>query len=434
MKALAAWETMPSSDTPAGAEMDRLAEDGWDWFARYTHPKTGLTLHGGAARPDAPEQSSQASLAASGFYLGLLPMAPAQGRVPADEAAERALVTLRFAARSIGHVKGVMLHFVHWDSGKRYGHSEYSVLDTSIFLHGAIVAAGAFGGECARLADELLNRVDWKNLLVEDRHLRRPVISYGFDGEGARLLDHGANVRSSENLMPAVLAAGSRTHRLGPECWYNMSVVRGPGEALHGWTPPPELTRVLNPRHGLFTSYYGLCWMDLRGLHDADGVDLWENARLSALFNREACRRIWATKFSTYRMENGGWWGISAGDGPSADPTRESEYTVSNPVDGDPSGTVWPTAALAAFPWLPRELSQDLVRWKQSPAWQQCRARYGLAPFSLDRNWSARKLLGIDIGSFLINWWNARTGQSHKLWRKHPASAAGIERLEFSHP
>lgn len=432
--------TAPAVNAQVAREIDALADDAWAWFLRYTHPKTGLTLDGGANSADAaapaPDDptTTQASIAATGFYLGLLAAAVTRGQLGKDDAHARALQTLRFARHNIDHVRGVMLHFVHSDTGARFGQSEYSVLDTAIFLHGAIVAGQAFGGDVANIADEMLDRVEWDRLLTEHKPSDRPIMSYGFGGDDRALLPHGADVRSSENLMPLVLAAGSRTHPVDKSCWYNMAVNRNLRVPLHGWTPPPDLAHVLNPSHGLFTAYYGLCWMNLRGLHDADGLDLWSNARTAALFNRQACRQVWAERFQTYRPANGGWWGLSAGDGPSDQRQRHSTYTVPNPIDGDRNGTVWPTAALGAFPWIPAELSQDLPNWRASPWWPRCRGRYGLASFSIDRDWVSGKLLGIDVGSFLLNWWNARLGTVHKLWWEHPVPRQGLHQLEFSHP
>jgi hypothetical protein len=415
------------------ADVHALADDGWAWFVRYTHPQTGLTLDGGANSANAIEPSTQASIAASGFYLSLLPAAAERGLLTKQEARERALVTLRFIRQSVDHVKGVMLHFVHWDTGKRFAQSEYSVLDTAICLHGAIVAGRAFGGEHAKISDELIDRVEWDKLQIKSRRRELPIISYGFHGDDRSLLPHGADVRSSENLLAAILAVGSGAFPLDKTCWYNMSVVRGVSTPIGNWTPPRELAGVLNPHHGLFTSYYGLCWANLHGLHDADGIDLWANARTAALFNRAICRNAWASKFSTYNAAHGGWWGLSAGEGPNPGQPHHSVYTVPNPVEGDPNGTVWPIAALGSFPWIADELASDLPGWKRSDDWAKARGRYGLSSFSVDQNWVAEKLLGIDIGSFLVNWWNFQFGTIHRLWKAHPVAVRGLERLDFSH-
>lgn len=407
-------------------EMDRLADSAWTWFVVNTHPATGLTLDR-AANGSRGKQRTIASLGGTGFYLGLLPIAVERGRLEEKTGAQRAARTMRFVLDSVDHVHGIMLHFVDWAAGRRAGKSEYSLLDTAIFLHGCIVAAQCFGGTVAALADELLERVRWENLKIIDPRSGKGIVAYGFDGATKQILRNGANVRSSENLMPCVLACGSRAHAIGSWCWENMAIVSDLPPRIHDWTPPAEAHGLLNAHHGLFTSYYGLAWMNLSGLHDPDGVDLWSNARRAAIFNRAICREVFSKSFSTYRAENGGWWGLSAGDSPDG-------YVVPDPLVGDHNGTVWPTAALGSFAWLPAELSEDLSSWKKSAWWPRVRGPYGVSPFSIDRDWIAPELLSIDLGSFAVNWWNARNGLIQHLWASHPIAQKGLASLQYSKP
>ena len=167
--------------------------------------------------------------------------------------------------------------------------------------------------------------------------------------------------------------------------------------------------------------------MDLAGLHDPDGVDLWSNARRAATFNRAICREVFSKSFSTYRPETGGWWGLGAGDSLDG-------YVVPDPLVGDHNGTVWPTAALGSFAWLPAELSEDLSSWKKSAWWPRVRGPYGVSPFSIDRDWIAPELLSIDLGSFAVNWWNARNGLIQHLWASHPIAQKGLASLQYSKP
>ena len=428
-------------DPHVAAEIDHLADDAWAWMIDNTHPKTGLTLDRAANSRDAANARdghrprTAASLGGTGFYLSLLPVAVERHQLTDHDAATRAATTMRFVLDHVDHVGGVVLHFVDWETGRRAGTSEYSVLDTSIFLNACMVAAQRFGGACATLCDALLTRVQWEKLTTAHPRTGKRVLAYHYDGATKQLARNAvADVRSSENLMPCVLACGTPDNdrdATGPWCWENMAVVAtDAGTTIGDWRPPAETVGLLNPRHGLFTSYYGLAWMNLAGVHDADGVDLHVNARRAALFNRAACRNVWARQFKTYTVENGGWWGISAGDGPTG-------YVAPNPVDGDPTGAVWPAAALAAFPWIPEELAADVARWLKSASWPRSRGRgaYGLAPFSIDRDWAADELISIDLGSFATNWWNYRLdGIVQKLWYGHPVARRGLDRLNFSAP
>lgn len=394
--------------------LDELSRRGWEWFVRCTHPNTGMVLDRFANFADPAGPVIMSSIAATGFYLSLLPDAVRRGRLAASEAEARAETSLRFAERHIEHVEGVLPHFVDWSTGRRFGASEFSALDTAIFLNGGMVAAGAYPG-LGGIVDRLLDRVRWPALVIQEGR-RAGQLAYGFDGRTRDRLGASADVRSSENLMPCVLAAGSRTHRVDRRCWYSARIVRS-----------PEAPDVLNPGHALFTSYYGLVWMDLSGLHDAEGVDLWSNARSAALLNRTCCRVHASKGHGTYRADNGSWWGLSAGDSPAG-------YVARGPLDGDPDGTVWPTAALGSIAWIPDELSADLAAWSGSAWWPRALGRYGLSPFSADRDWIGRDIIGIDIGAFMGVWANVQARAIHALWAGHPVARRGVTALEFSHP
>jgi hypothetical protein len=408
--------------------LDDLFVRGWRWFVDATHNESGMVLdrlpNGGKRQAT----TIMSSVAATGFYLGLLPEVVRRELLTAEEAEKRARLTIEFAEQHVDHVEGLLAHFVDWSTGKQHRHCEFSALDTSMFLFGCMVAASAYPG-LAAVCDRLIDRVDWTKLWVQAEGRDAPLLSYGFHGTTRQPLRGSTNVRSSEHLMPCVLAAASRAHPVTAECWYNMRIVRAsPREPIDGWTPDPQFQAVLNPTHPLFTSYYGLAWINLAGLHDADGVDLWTNARLAALLNRAYCREVAAKRFKTYAEDQGGWWGLSAGDSPAG-------YVARGPAaDGDPHGTVWPTAALGSMTWIAGELSDDLVRWANSPAWGRVLGAFGLSAFSLDENWVGPDLLGIDLGATMMIWANAQANTIHSLWSRHWVAQRAIEALQFSHP
>jgi hypothetical protein len=408
--------------------LDDLFGRGWRWFVDAVHPETGLVLDRSPNGGKRQAKTVGSSVASTGFYLSILPEAVRRDLLTADEAEKRARLSIEFTEQHVDHVEGVLAHFVDWGTGEQHGHCEFSALDTSMFLLGCMVAASAYP-RLAAACDRLIDRVDWTKLWVQADGAEAPLLSYGFHGTTRQPLRGSANVRSSEHLMPCVLAAGSRTHPVTPQCWYNMRIVRASRtEPIDGWTPDPELRAVLNPTHPLFTSYYGLAWINVAGLHDADGIDLWSNARVAALLNRAYCCQVAAKRFKTYADEQGGWWGLSAGDGPKG-------YVARGPTGGgDPDGTVWPTAALGSTAWVAGELSDDLVRWSSSPAWAKALGPFGLSPFSLDENWFGPDLLGIDLGATLAMWANARANTIHSLWSRHWLAQRGIEALQFSHP
>ncbi len=273
-----------------------------------------------------------------------------------------------------------------------------------------MVAAEGFRGQVVTLADSLVDAADWPKFLSKDPQTGKALLALGWSPEKG--LFALADVRSSEFAMPYFLAVGSLKHSIDPHCWYNTRVSYGQVAGR----------KVLNGAHPLFTSYYGLGWHDIGGMVDREGVDMVENARQAALANRDFCRGL-GRKYATFSPDAGGWWGISAGD-------CAKGYVAPGPA-GDPGSTVWPTAALAAIPYIPDELHKDLVAWRASKAWAKACGDYGLSPFDLDGKWVGDDLIGIDVGSFLVNYQNLDKRAVSRLWSQHPVGAAAIRNLEY---
>lgn len=396
-----------------------LESRAWAYFDATTHPTTGFVLDRSLSRKDGP-LGRMSSIAAIGYALSLLPARVERGAWKRSRAAEQSARTLRAVLDLIPHHHGVCAHFVDWETGRHWERCEFSTLDTAILLNGCIVCAAYFGDNSAKFCAQLLDRVEWPSVVIEHPVSGKQILSYGVDPANgpdhpAALKGHGADRRSTENLMPYLLAAGAGRHAVDARLYYNVEAEFG---VVAG-------RRILNPAHALFTSYYGLAWVNLEGLHDADGVDYHANAREAALANRTYCLEIASKDFATYAASYGGWWGLSAGDTPRG-------YDAKGPIGGDPDGMAFPTAALAALPWIQTELQADLLRWRESRAWEKVLGKFGLAPFSVDRKWVGSDIIAIDVGSLLLNLINHRDGLIRKLWMSHPVATSALERLQFS--
>jgi hypothetical protein len=395
----------------AGQILDELGSKAFRWFEANRNPKTGLVRDRGPNWPGEPSGGSMASIASMGYYLSMLPEAERLGQIKRETARPQALQMLRFVKSSLQHHDGLFYHFIDWDTGQRYGKCEVSVLDSAIFFNGCIVVAQAYGAEVAELANFLLDRAAWDRFVIVEPHLRKKLLALGWSPEAG--LFGNAGWRTSEMAMPYFLAVGSRTNPIEAQCWYN--------------TPANRMNvvgyNVLFGDQALFTSYYGLGWHDLRGKVDKSGVNLEANARIAALANRAACSAL-ARQSRLYAKAGGIWWGISAGDAPAG-------YIAPGPLSKDLEGTLWPMAALAALPWIPNEIEQDIVRWRASALWPRISGEYGLSPFNFDKSWVGKDLIGIDLGSFYINLANYRNQTVWKLWMQHPIAQNALQRLGF---
>ncbi len=410
--ALSATPMIQAADDSA-ATIDAMAKRAFDWFTTY-RPATGLVLDRGPNKRGVEKKPNLCSIASIGYYLSALPGAVKLGWIDADTAKKQTKETLSFIWEKLPHHRGLFYHF--YDATKGTTNSEISALDTALFLNGVVVAGQYYGDEIGKLADQLLDRTDWTALEMVNKGNGKESLSMAFfQKNGKTELAGPMDLRSSEYAMPYFLAVGSRTHSIDPQRWYNTGFLK---MKLSG-------REVCFGNQPIFLSYYSLAWHRLAGMVDRTGFDMDDTAKQVCLINREYCRSI-AKDHPTYNEENGWWWGLSAGDSPAG-------YVAAAPGRMKSLGTVWPVTAIAGLPWIPQELNEDVARWKKSPMWDKVNLDFGLAPFNVEKDpvWIARDLIGIDLGSFLLNWMNVKTGIVQDLWMSHPIAKNAMERLEY---
>lgn len=164
---------MSHSSSDKGDEADealltRLQHAAFDYFLQATNPANGLVA-------DTTRKNAPASIAVVGFALSVYPVAVERGWMSRVDAAGRALVTLRYFGNSAQHdrpdatgFKGFYYHFLHMETGARVWRSELSMIDTALFVAGALTAGAYFTAsseiesEIRDLADALYRRVDWQ--------------------------------------------------------------------------------------------------------------------------------------------------------------------------------------------------------------------------------------------------------------------------------
>src|SRR3954468_10603445 len=152
--------------------LDPLLEDvekrTFNFFWETTEGATGLV-------PDRWPSAPFASIAATGFALNAYAVGVERGYITRAQARARVLTTLRFLhgapqsadpANSAGY-QGFFYHFLNFGSGKRYGNSELSTVDTALLMAGVLFVGGYFDQsdpqekEIRETADALYRRVNW---------------------------------------------------------------------------------------------------------------------------------------------------------------------------------------------------------------------------------------------------------------------------------
>jgi hypothetical protein len=121
--------------------LDSLQRETFEYFVYESNLANGLVA-------DKTERDWPASIAATGLALAAYPVGAERAFMPRDEAAQRALATLRFLAHSpqgtapdaTGY-KGFYYHFLDMQTGRRVWNSELSTIDTTFLIAGALAAA-----------------------------------------------------------------------------------------------------------------------------------------------------------------------------------------------------------------------------------------------------------------------------------------------------
>jgi hypothetical protein len=430
---------------------DDIEERTFRWFWDTGNPANGLV-------PDTWPEPDFCSIAAVGFALTAYPVGVARGWITRAAARERTLATLRFFDRApqgeagddvSGH-QGFFYHFLHMDSGLRFGGAELSSVDSSLLFLGMLFAAEYYDRdhpdehEIGRLANAIYARADWnwfrrgQAAISMGWHPRRGFLERNWDGY-------------NEGMMVNVLALGSPTHAVPPQAW-------------DAWCAPyPRLWRGSGDTRRIafapmFGHQYSQMWIDFRGIrdramHDA-GFDYFENSR----------RETWAQR--AYAMRNPmGWdgyardlWGLTACVGPGDVQRkfngREREfrsYSARGPIDepdGFDDGTIAPTAALGSLAFAPDiVVSATLAMHSRYGDWLY--GKYGFydafnpsfrwtdrpiqrGAVDPTRGWVSQNYLGIDQGPIIGAIANAK---EDFIWRAMRGSAPirrGLQRAGFS--
>ncbi len=435
---------------PAGEDaafIETLERDTFRWFWEATPAATGLT-------PDRAPTRSFSSIAAVGFALTAYGVGAERGYVTREEAAERALTTLRNfwtlpqgtdPSRMAGY-KGFFFHFLEPETGTRFKNTELSTIDTALLMAGVLFAQSYFDGQGARevairaYADSLYRRVEWPYFQTES-----PLMTMawypdrGFSSHAYRGYD--------EAMILYLLALGSPTHPVGPEAWSTFT-------STYRWEPFYGYEHVnFAP---LFGHQYSHVWVDFRGIQDAymseKGIDYFENARRATL-----SQKAYAVDNPRGFSEYGRFWGLTASDGPAnvmlpvnGDSVRFQTYWARGAAAGDirDDGTIAPTAAGGSIAFAPDEAVPMLRSIKEAygddvynqygfvdafnPTFQFTGRDLGHGHVTPGVGWFDHDQLGIDQGPIVLMIENQRTGLVWETMKTNPYIVQGLCRAGFT--
>ena len=420
-------------EAPDDALLERLQHTAFDYFRNHANRANGLIAD--TSRPGAP-----CSIAVVGFALSAYPVGVERGWMERADALACTLAALRFfdasdqsgSGEATGY-RGFYYHFLDMQSGTRVWRSEVSLIDTALLIAGVLTAAAYFDGqatdeiELRRLAQALYERVDWRWAQRE-----RGAVTHGWKPE-CGFLNYGWE-GYSEAILLYVLGLGSTTHPLSPESY-------------PAWTATYQWENLYGHDYlyagPLFIHQYSHAWIDFRGIRDAfmreKGCDYFENSRRATYIQREYATRN-PGGFAGYGADR---WGLSAGDGPSAQPRmicgRHQAfygYAARGVPYGPDDGTISGPAILSSLVFAPelvlpalRDLHGDGTS-EGDPLIQASGFNATISKAGPD-GWVSEGTFGLDQGMIVLMIENYRSGMPWRLSRGNSRIRSGLHRAGF---
>jgi len=356
-------------------------------------PGYGLTV-------DAIHRPQIASIASVGFALSAWVIAVERGLMRYADALHLTRGTLRTLYERVPHQYGFFAHFLDRATAARWGHCEYSTIDTGLCLNGVLTAAAYFrDAEIEELTERLLDRIDWNAFLAErDGHLVLRM-SYNPDADGDYVTDTPGFISFWDMAAEQKLLYLQAALRLPPVT--ARALYQGFRSDIGYYQGQPV---IINPGGTLFAYQYTEAWLDTRSYRDPDGIDWFRNAQLAALANRDYCLSL-RDRFGAYHERS---WGIGCGDTPRG-------YVVAGAppalIPPEPDGTVSISNALSCMPYMPDAVLDMLdYLYHKQPDTQGPYGFYDAYNLSTNPPWYSRTVYGINKGCALLMLENACTG------------------------
>ncbi|MGZ9583669.1 glucoamylase family protein [Paenibacillus marinisediminis] len=363
----------------------------------------------GLIRDRAPGNPSMSSVASIGYGMSAIVIGAERGYITKEQAEERILGTLDTMLTKAEQVNGFFYHFLDMDTAQRFGNSEVSVIDTAIFISGAISAGEYFGEEVKEKAEQLYKNVDWEWYRNKDTNQ----FYMGYSPENGF---SGAWDFYGEQFMLYFLGAASPTHPVNRDMFYDF--IRD--TASYGQYPP-----FIHSWFGsIFTHQFSYAWFDLRYKIDDENVNWWDNSVIATKTSRQFSIDQ-AEQFKTFGPNS---WGLTASDGPNGYQGRYgSAPTGFNNDQHLVDGTVPPAGAIGSIVFAPDDVLAAMRHFNSIP---ELKGQYGFQDsYNLDVTpaYYGEDVIGIDKGISIIMIENYRTGLIWDLMNQNKYIQAGMK-------
>lgn len=354
-----------------------------------------------------------ASIASVGYGLAALIIGVEHKWINYKKAYDRANKTLDTFINNVEGKNGFFYHFVNMNTGKREWNCEISIIDTAIFICGAITAGEYFGGDIKYKANLLYDKINWKWYRNKSNNL----FYMGYTPEKGFW---GQWDGYAEQIMMYVLGVASSTYPINKSMYYEFD------RKIKDYE---NIKNIVYTYCGtLFTYQYSHAWLDFRNLIDKDGINWFDNSIKATKANKEYCFNN-KNNFKTYNINS---WGLTACVTPKGYISLGAEPCDINSENGN-DGTIPPCGAIGSIVFTPEDSLQAIEYYYNN--FRKLWGKYGFKDsFNLEkkRKWFAKEYIGIDKGIEIIMLENYLNGTIWEYFMKNKYVQKGLEILEFS--
>ena len=401
------WNQLTTEDQRFLDEVQHLA---FDYFWEGFNPVTGLIVD--------KTKGTRTSIATSGFGLSAYIIGIENGWVTREEAYRRILITLNSYYKDPDNADdlcvegkyGLFFHFVDTNTGKRYGRSEVSTIDSAILMAGILHVMEYFKGtEVEELAKKIYLNAQW------DKYLNKNIAIVGGWKPDIENWSNAEYKGYNEYSLVYLIGLGSSTYPLPESSWdaYNS----GNGAE---WLKPYEDIGSFKTPHGILQPHaylyqFPTCWYDFRNKED-NYANHWEVA-VNALKANMRYTQNWGSLVG-YTKELWGWTACAGRDG---------YIGFSKPYNG----TLAPSAVVASLPFLPEE-SMKSINFMFENYGDKIWGKYGFVDsFNPHQDWYNDGFLGIDKGNEVLMIQNFRNGGVWKTFMQNQYVVEGMRKANF---
>lgn len=353
------------------------------------------------------------SIASVGFGLAGLIIGVKRKWIKYETAKFRASKTLDTFLNNVEGENGFFYHFVNMNTGKREWNCEISIIDTAIFICGALISGEFFEGEVKEKAIQLYKKVNWE-------WYRNKENNYFYMGYSKEKGFSGAWDMYAEQLMLYVLGVASPTYPINKEMYDDIKKEK---------VNYKNLEDIIYTYCGtLFTYQFSHAWIDFRDREDENGIDWFENSKKASLANRLYCIDN-NKKFRTYNENS---WGITACIGLKGYSGEYGAMPYDKYFKVLNDGTIPPCGAAGSIVFTPKESIMALENYYNN--YPKLWGKYGFKDaYNLENGeWYSKETIGIDKGITMLMIENYLTETIWQYFMKNKYVQKGLEVLNIT--